>query len=118
MFQVGYTPIIWPFVISLVISIFLAVYAFRHRHVPTANTFAWTMVAMSIWTLCYVLDIITVTLEGKIFWAKMKYFGSVPGPMLNAPSLRDLALPFCVPSINSSTLLLVMLKPMCTHVPS
>ncbi len=82
MFQVGYTPIIWPFVISLLISIFLGIYAFRHRHVPTAKTFAWMMVAMSIWTLSYILDNITITLEGKIFWAKMKYFGSVPGPML------------------------------------
>lgn len=40
------------------------------------------MVAMSIWTLSYTLDVTAVTLEGKIFWAKMKYLGSVPGPML------------------------------------
>jgi len=82
MFQVAYTPYIWPFVISLLISIFLGIYAFRHQHVPAVTTFAWAMVAMSIWTLGYMLDVMSVTLEGKIFWAKMKYFGSVPGPML------------------------------------
>jgi PAS domain S-box-containing protein len=82
MLQVAYTPYIWPFVISLLISIFLSIYAFRHQHVPAATTFAWGMTAVSLWTLCYMFDLTTVTLEGKIFWIKIKYLGSVPGPIL------------------------------------
>lgn len=82
MFQLAYTPYIWPFACSLLISIALATYAFRGRRTPITNTFGWLMVALSFWTLCYTLELLSVTLEGKIFWAQMKYLGNTSGPVL------------------------------------
>jgi diguanylate cyclase (GGDEF)-like protein/PAS domain S-box-containing protein len=48
----------------------------------TAGLFSLQNFAMGVWTLCYALELATPTLEGKIFWAKMKYLGSTTGPVL------------------------------------
>jgi diguanylate cyclase (GGDEF)-like protein len=82
MFHLEYTPYIWTFVISLIITTVLGIYAYRHRHLHTASTFALLMFALSVWTFCYVMELSTVTLEGKIFWASAKYFGSTLGPIV------------------------------------
>jgi diguanylate cyclase (GGDEF)-like protein/PAS domain S-box-containing protein len=37
---------------------------------------------MTIWTICYALELISVSLEDKTFWSAMKYLGSAPGPMV------------------------------------
>lgn len=77
-----YTPYIWPFIFSLAVSLWLGWYAFRHRQVSSATTFVWIMAAMSVWTLAYLLELSSSTLADKIFWIKMKYLGSAPGPVL------------------------------------
>src|SRR5687768_7094059 len=82
MFHLEYTPFIWAFVVSLVLTTTLGIYAYRQRHLPAASTFAVLMFAMSIWTFCYVMELLTVTLEGKIFWTSAKYFGSTLGPVI------------------------------------
>ena len=82
MFQWTYTPYIWPFVCSLTISLGLAGYAFRGRRTAITTTFGWMMVALSFWTACYMLELLSDSLEAKIFWAQMKYFGNTSGPVL------------------------------------
>src|SRR5262249_31942799 len=32
-------------------------------------------------TFCYIMELSSATLQGKIFWASAKYFGSAPGPV-------------------------------------
>ena len=82
MFALEYTPYILPFVLSLIITAGLGLYAARRRHIQAATTFAFMMLAMFIWTFCYIMELSTVSLEGKIFWASAKYFGSATGPVL------------------------------------
>lgn len=77
-----YTPAIWPFVASLLVSAGLGVYAARRSHVAAASTFAWLMLALAFWTLCYLLELSSTTLAGKVFWASAKYPGSASSPVL------------------------------------
>src|ERR1051325_6070458 len=79
--QLEYHPIILPFVVSQMITACLAAYALRKRN-TAAKAFAMLMVALTVQTFCYTLGLSSVTLGGKIFWLKMKYFGSAPAPVL------------------------------------
>jgi diguanylate cyclase (GGDEF)-like protein len=81
MFQLEYTPFIWPFVISLVITTVLGLYAYRHRHLPAASVFALLMLTLTVWTFCYVMELSSVTLEAKILWTSAKYLGSASAPL-------------------------------------
>jgi diguanylate cyclase (GGDEF)-like protein/PAS domain S-box-containing protein len=81
MFQ--YTIYVLPFIVSTVILFWLGMYSLRFRDkVETAGLFSLQNFAMGIWTLCYALELSSKTLEGKIFWAKMKYLGATTGPVL------------------------------------
>jgi diguanylate cyclase (GGDEF)-like protein/PAS domain S-box-containing protein len=81
--KLEYTPYVLPFIISTTILIYLSIYAFRLRkQVETARLFSMLALALAIWTICYALELLAVSLEHKIFWAKMKYLGGAPGPVL------------------------------------
>ncbi len=82
MFTLAYTPYILPFVLSLVITAALGSYAYRRRHLGAASTFALVMLALCVWTFCYIMELSNTTLSGKMFWASAKYFGAAPGPLL------------------------------------
>jgi len=78
-----YTPYVLPFVISTAILIYLSIYAFRLRkQVESSGLFSMLAFALAVWTVCYALELLSVSLEHKIFWAKMKYLGGAPGPVL------------------------------------
>jgi diguanylate cyclase (GGDEF)-like protein/PAS domain S-box-containing protein len=78
----SYTPLIWPFVGSLLVTIALAWYAWHRRQAPLAMTFTWLMAALTYWTCCYLLELMSTTLAGKAFWVAAKYPGSTAGPVL------------------------------------
>jgi diguanylate cyclase (GGDEF)-like protein/PAS domain S-box-containing protein len=72
-----------PFIFSTIALFLLGSYSLRYRdRVETAGLFALQNFAMCVWSLCYALELATPTLEGKIFWAKMKYLGATTGPVL------------------------------------
>jgi diguanylate cyclase (GGDEF)-like protein/PAS domain S-box-containing protein len=78
-----YTPYVLPFIFSTIILFLLGIYSFRLRDkVEIAGLFALQNLAMGIWTLSYALELSSTTLDGKIFWAKMKYIGATTGPVL------------------------------------
>ena len=78
-----YTLFVSFLVISPILLFLLAIYSFRSKDkVEFAGLFAVQNLAMAIWTLSYVLELFSTTLEGKIFWAKMKYLGATTGPVL------------------------------------
>ena len=78
-----FTPYVLPFIFSTAILLYLSIYAFRRRRqVDTAGLFSLLVLALAIWTACYAFELSSISLESKIFWAKMKYLGSAPGPVL------------------------------------
>ena len=81
--KLEYTPYVLPFIISTLILFYLSLYAFRLRkRVETAGLFSLLSLALAVWTACYAVELLSPTLESKIFWAKMKYLGAAPGPVL------------------------------------
>jgi two-component system, sensor histidine kinase and response regulator len=68
-------------VVAAVISVVLVVYALRRREVLGAWTLAFLMVAVSVWTLGYALEIAASDVAGKLFWAKVEYLGIVTVPV-------------------------------------
>jgi diguanylate cyclase (GGDEF)-like protein len=82
MFALEYTPYIWPFLASLIVTTGLGIYAYRRRHLPVARLFAALMLALTIWTFCYAMELVSATLAGKVFWASAKYFGATSGPVI------------------------------------
>jgi hypothetical protein len=77
-----YTPVIWPFLGSLLVTVALSRYAWQRRHIPAAETFAWLMLALFYWTFCYLMELVSPTLDAKAFWVATKYPGSTAGPVL------------------------------------
>ena len=78
-----YTPFVLPFIISTGILAYLCIYSFRLRkQIEIARGFSLLTFTMTIWTICYALELVSTTLDGKIFWAMMKYLGSAPGPVV------------------------------------
>lgn len=74
--------VLW-FLASSILLFLLGIYSLRYRdRVETAGLFSLQNFAMSVWSLCYAMELATPSLEGKIFWAKMKYFGATTGPVL------------------------------------
>jgi diguanylate cyclase (GGDEF)-like protein len=76
-----YTPYVLPFVVSTAILSYIFIYSYRLRkQVEVAGEFSIMVLTMLIWTICYALELISTTLDGKIFWTTMKYLGSGAGP--------------------------------------
>jgi PAS domain S-box-containing protein len=75
-----HTPYVIPLVIAAAITIALAVSAWQRRPAPGASAFVWLMLAVAEWSLAYALRLASADLEGKLFWAKVRYLGIVIVP--------------------------------------
>lgn len=78
--QLHDTPHILPLVLAAAVTDALGIYAWRRRSVPGAAAFAFLMLAISVWSLGYALELATVTLDAKLLWAKVEYLGIVATP--------------------------------------
>ncbi|MCR4408180.1 MAG: GAF domain-containing protein [Anaerolineae bacterium] len=70
-----YTPYVLPLFVAAVVSVALAVYAWRHRGTRGATAFVVLMLAIVEWLLGYALELGSTTLPAKVFWAKVEYLG-------------------------------------------
>jgi PAS domain S-box-containing protein len=68
----------------------LALYISQKRRVPEAQALLVLMAAVAVWCLAYLVELGSVDLAAKLFWAKVKYFGIV----LVSPSWLILALQY------------------------
>jgi PAS domain S-box-containing protein len=75
--ETPYTASLAALATVLVIS---ALYVWWRRRVPWAKTGALLVLAGAIWTLGYTLELASVSLATKIFWAKVQYVGIVVVP--------------------------------------
>ncbi|MAU00543.1 MAG: hypothetical protein CL608_25650 [Anaerolineaceae bacterium] len=76
-----YTPYIIPVFISSLVSLAVAVLAWRRRHVPGATPLVLMMLSISEWLLFYILEIGSTTLASNLFWANLAYIGIVAAPV-------------------------------------
>jgi PAS domain S-box-containing protein len=74
------TPYTLPLLIAATVTASLAAYAWRRRSAPGAMPFSLLMVAVTIWSLGYTLELAGAELPVKVFWAKVQYVGIVSVP--------------------------------------
>ena len=98
-------PYLFPLYLSISVCWFFAFYAWRRRHLRAAKPFAAVMLSAGFWAFCYGLELVSPTLEGKLFWFNLKQFGvSAVGP-----SVFLAALAFTRPRLSFPRLLLALL---------
>jgi PAS domain S-box-containing protein len=88
----NWQPVIYlvPYLISVLISAGIGLYAWRRRTVPGATPFALAALAEAQWTLCYVFELLSPGLQAKIFWDNVQWVGM----LLWCPAFLALALQY------------------------
>ena len=76
-----YTPYALLMLLAAVASLLLAFYAWRRRGTPGATMLALMMVAGATWSTAYGLEMVSVGVAAKFFWANLKYLGIVTVPL-------------------------------------
>ena len=71
----AYSYLILLPLVTLFVTLLLAVRAWRYRSSPVATTFLVLMSALACWSLAVVLEHASLSLAAKVFWVKMSYFG-------------------------------------------
>jgi PAS domain S-box-containing protein len=74
MFQTN--PYTIPLLLSSIVTLTLAIYAWNHRKNPAALPLAWVLIGMSIWSLTDALRWALVSTDAQIFWAKARFLGT------------------------------------------
>jgi len=60
---------------SIIIYLFITVYAFKHRSTPGANSLSWLMIATIIWSLGTYFELNATELSHKLFWRNFQQIG-------------------------------------------
>jgi PAS domain S-box-containing protein len=76
-----YSSYMLPLIAAALLSAWLMNYAWRHRSVIGAVSFAVITLAVVEWTFGYALEIAGADLATKVLWAKIQYFGIVSAPI-------------------------------------
>jgi len=77
-----YTPYLWPFLTSAIITGALGVYAWRRRTVPGAAPFAFLMFISAWWATTNGLEVLAADLPTKLLWANLQYLAYVSAPVV------------------------------------
>jgi len=62
-----------PYIFSLLLSLGILLYTWRHRHVRGARTYTWFIGGQTLTILGFIFELISPTLEIKIFWDKFQW---------------------------------------------
>ena len=69
------------FLVAALVSFFVAFLSWQRRFVKGAGDLKRLMIASGLWSFWIILETAAPTTEGKIFWAKLGYFGAVSTPV-------------------------------------
>jgi len=69
------------FLISTMLSLFVAFLAWQRKHINGAKELTWLMIASAIWTFANIFESAAILPETKIFWSKIEYFGATGAPL-------------------------------------
>lgn len=76
--RLEYTPYVWPVIASAVLLAVLAIYGWRRRSVPGALPFVALTICGIQWVLGSALELASLDLAAKIFWAKVQSAWQIP----------------------------------------
>lgn len=74
------TPYVFPVVAAAVVSIWLALAAWRRRPTSGATPFSLLMLSVAQWSLAYALELASPDLPTKLFWDNITWLGAVCAP--------------------------------------
>ncbi len=77
-----FPPYVILLILSTLISMVLAIYAWKRRQTPGSAPFALLMLAVGVWSFSYALGLMSTNLSAIYFWAKVEYLGIVSIPAL------------------------------------
>ncbi len=106
------TPYLWPSLIATLTAAAITPYTWWHRRVRGAPALGALMMAATMWSFCYTLELAGANLTTKTFWAGVKYLGVVSVPLawfVFAYTYADLR-----PRLRRRVLLLLMIAPVLT----
>ncbi len=69
-----------PIALSLALSLGVWLYSWKRRAVIGASAFSWFVLTQIIYTSTYILELLTQSNDGKVFWGNVKYFVVAFGP--------------------------------------
>jgi PAS domain S-box-containing protein len=69
-----------PLFVAALTCMALAVFAWRRRPGPGVVPLVLLLLAVTFWTVTYILELGTLRLEDKVFWSNMQYFGITAVP--------------------------------------
>jgi PAS domain S-box-containing protein len=80
--QIQYIPYIWPLVVSAFISLSLGIYVIlKRRNSKGALSFILSMFVVTIWSSGNALEMASVDLSTKLFWANVQYIAYCYSPL-------------------------------------
>jgi len=82
MINLGFSPIIIPSLIASALGLISAGVLWNRRSTQGAVPLAYLLLAISIWSFCYSLEVAVIELAGKIIWLKLEYIGIVSTAIL------------------------------------
>ncbi|MEP7135080.1 MAG: histidine kinase N-terminal 7TM domain-containing protein, partial [Chloroflexota bacterium] len=62
-----------PYIISLILSLGVFIYAWQHRHVRGATSYSWFAGGQTLTILGFILELVSPDLRGKILWDKFQW---------------------------------------------
>ena len=74
-------PYILPMIITAILLLVLAVYAFAHRGPRGVSAFGNVMLVTALWVIIYGIGFICQAEAGKIFWAKLEFMTIIALPV-------------------------------------
>lgn len=70
------------FLVTTLASFYVALLAWQRRSVKGARELTWLMIAAGLGSFCIIFETATPTIESKILWSKLEYFGGIATPVL------------------------------------
>ena len=70
-------PYLLPYILSVAISLSVAIYAWLRRTVRGAFPYGWFAFGQALWTFGYILELSSLGLEAKHFWDDFQWLGAL-----------------------------------------
>lgn len=114
--NLSYTPHILPFCVTALVLVALLAFALHNRRETVTPWLVASIAALLVWSLGYVMELASVTVQAKVFWADVQFLGVISLPVFWLAGMRHIvgASPLsrrvlCVLGAVAAALLVVML---------
>ena len=77
-----FNPVALIVLLCGIMSVAIAIYAWRHRSTTGAQTFAIFMGAMAVYILGYSMELASTEIQNMLFWSQVEYIGILTFPTL------------------------------------